>query len=159
LAGRSIVCRCHKVRANTLLGYRELIDNYLVPRFGHLKLQALTVAAVKRFRGELTKGMPEALIEARALRYEGHSAARAAKLNRPELARKADYFRAQLAKATIGTRSVNKILTLLSMLYGYDARHRWVSFNPAEHVDKLSATVARAGRSTATCSARPKWRS
>jgi integrase len=30
---------------------------------------------------------------------------------------------------------------VLSMLYGYAARHRWVSFNPAEHVDKLSAAV------------------
>ena len=38
-------------------------------------------------------------------------------------------------------RRPRKILTLLSMLYGYAARHRWVSFNPAEHVDKLSAQV------------------
>ena len=129
------------MRDNTLLGYRELIDNYIVPRFGHLKLQALTVASVERFRGELTKGMPEPLIEARANRYAQKSADRAAKLNRPELARKAEYFRERLAKAKIGTRSVNKIRSLLSMLYGYAARHRWVSFSPAEHVDKLSATV------------------
>jgi hypothetical protein len=27
------------------------------------------------------------------------------------------------------------------MLYGYAAKHRQVSFNPAAHVDKLSATV------------------
>jgi integrase len=130
-----------KVRASTHIGYSEIIDNYLVPRFGHLKLQALTVAAVERFRGELTKGLPEGLIEARALRYEQQSARRAAKLQKPELARNSDYFRARLATAKIGTRSVNKILTLLSMLYGYAARHRWVSFNPAEHVDKLSAVL------------------
>jgi integrase len=141
LCTRYLEAKNGKVRENTLVGYRELIDNYIVPRFGHLKLQALTVAAVERFRGELTKGMPEMLVEARAQRYAQKSAQRAAKLNRPELARKAEYFRERLAKAKIGTRSVNKILTLLSMLYGYAARHRWVSFNPAEHVDKLSATV------------------
>jgi integrase len=36
-----------------------------------------------------------------------------------------------------GLRTVNKCLTLLSMMFGYALRHRWVSSNPASMVRKL----------------------
>jgi integrase len=51
-------------------------------------------------------------------------------------------FRAELAQKltiedTIRTRTVNKCIALLVLMFGYAERHGWVSANPVKHVKRL----------------------
>ncbi len=48
-----------------------------------------------------------------------------------------EQFRAYLLENGVGRRTVNKCLTLLSMMFRYALRHRWISYNPAADVKKL----------------------
>ena len=46
-------------------------------------------------------------------------------------------FRSYMREKGTGIRTTNKCLTLLSMLYNYAHKNRWITFNPAVEVKKL----------------------
>jgi integrase len=117
------------VRPTTLRSYRGQIEMYLKPFFRKLKVQALTPADVERFRFALTEGLPppiaKALIERKLAANPKWSQGRA---------------KLEAARIRPGIRTINKALTLLTMILNYAARHRWVDFNAAEHVERLRDT-------------------
>jgi integrase len=128
-----------KVRDLTLDHYETAIATYLNPYLGRLRLNRISVALIERFRTELREGLPESVVQARAERLAALAAERAAHVNNPKLAKSVGYFRNKLARVRISPTTLNKQLTLLAMVFNYALKHRLVTFNPAEHVDKLPA--------------------
>lgn len=114
------------VRPSTARSYRQLIDAYLRPYFGKRRLHQVSPTDVEAFRTALTQGYPPPIAEAFAAR-------RMAANPRLSHAR----AKSRLSNEKPGIRTINKCLTLLVMLFNYAARHRWVEFNPAEHVEKV----------------------
>jgi integrase len=111
-------------RKTTLDGYRELIDCYLVPYFAGRKVESLTRFAVEAFRNEMAKGVPPAVIAARALRSQ------ALQTKNPK---------ARLRSLKPGPRTVNKCLTLLVGVLGYAVEHGFATRNVAQDMAKLPA--------------------
>lgn len=116
------------IRVSTRKSYSGLIELYLKPYFGTRRIQQISAADIERFRNTLIRGRPQPILEAFAERE---------RLARPGLSK----ARAkQKASRTVpGTRTINKSLTMLVMIFGYACRHRWIDFNPAEHVEKLKS--------------------
>jgi integrase len=139
LAERFLDSKRGKVRDLTLDHYEMAIETYLAPYFGKLRLNRITVVLIERYRSELRDGFPEPLLNYRADRLAALATARAARLGNPALARSAEYFRARLARKRLSRITINKQLTLLAMIFNYALKHRLLTFNPAEHVDKLPA--------------------
>jgi integrase len=115
------------LRPSTLRSYRGLIQCYLDPYFGRWKVQSISPTDVERFRFELTQGLPipvaQALIDRRLLANPKWSRARA---------------KQDAARTKVGVRTVNKALTLLVMVFNYASKHRWVDYNAAEQIERLS---------------------
>ncbi len=110
----------------TWRGYVSLVDLYLRPYFGAMKVAAVRSNDVERFRAELLAGTPPSVAAAFAARVSA---------SRPGLAQARARQRAK--RTGPGVRTINKCLTLLVMIFNYAERHRWVDHNPAEHVEKL----------------------
>ncbi len=114
------------VRVTTLRSYKGLIECYLRPYFNSEKINSITAADIERYRCELMVGLPSpiagALIDRKLKARPNLSQARAKQF---------------AARVKPGIRTINKSLTLLTMIFNYAARHRWVDFNPAHHVEKL----------------------
>ena len=91
-------------------------------------MQQISAADIERFRNTLITGKPAPIVEAFARR---------ARKDRPGLSKARAKQKA--SQAVPGVRTINKCLTMLVMVFGYACRHRWVDFNPAEHVEKLKA--------------------
>lgn len=114
------------IRASTMRSYAGLIACYLRPYFGSWKIHTITASDIERYRAELARGLPPAIAAALVER------ARDAKPKWSEARVKRSG-----ARRKPGTRTINKSLTLLTMIFNYAARHRWVDHNPAEYVEKL----------------------
>jgi integrase len=112
------------IRPSTRRIYQQLLFGYLIPYFGGRTLRLIQVTDIERFRTELSAGIPDSIKQAFLARVmkarPGHSEARAKQ-------------RARQPK--IGIRSINKALTVLSMVFNYAMRNQWVARNPARYVD------------------------
>jgi integrase len=114
------------IRPTTMRSYKQLIDAYLLPYFEKQRIHTITAADVERYRAELSAGLPAPIADALMHR----TLASRANLSRARAKQKA-------ARTKVGARTINKSLTVLTMIFNYAARHRWVDFNPAEHIEKL----------------------
>jgi integrase len=137
VAERFLEAKHGKIRNLTLKGYTDAIATYLLPYFGYFRLNKVSVSLIERLRAELRDGLPGSILEARAQRLAASSAVRAERRRNPRIARPVDFFRAKLKKHRIAARTINGLLTLLVSIFNYAAKHRLVTFNPAEHVEKL----------------------
>jgi len=112
------------IRPTTRRSYQQLLSCYLVPYFGARTLRLIQVTDIERFRTELCAGIPDWVKQAfiaRVLKARpGHAEARA---------------KQRVNRLRISTRSINKTLTVLSMVFNYAMRNQWVTRNPAEHVE------------------------
>lgn len=114
------------IRASTMRSYSGLIACYLRPYFVTWKIHTITASDIERYRSELARGLPPAIATALVERC------REAKPKWSEAR-----VKQSSARRKPGTRTINKSLTLLTMIFNYAARHRWVDHNPAEYVEKL----------------------
>lgn len=137
VATRFLDAKRGQVRDLTLAHYETATETFLVPYFGHLRLNTISVALIERYRSELCGGLPAPLLRRRADRLATLAAKRAEKLGNPALARPSEHFRTKLAQRKLSPITINKQLTLLVMIFNYALKHRLLTFNPAEHVDKL----------------------
>jgi integrase len=113
-----------RVRPSTRRSYEQLVACYLVPYFGERKLRLIQVTDIERFRAELGQGLPESIKQAFVARL----------LNaKPGLADARAKQRADQMKP--GRRTINKALTVLTMIFNYAMRNQWVTRNPAKYVD------------------------
>jgi integrase len=112
------------VRPSTRRGYEQLITCYLIPYFGPRKIRSIHVTDIERFRAELREGQPDSIKQAFAERQlqakPGLAAARA---------------KQRAEKVKPGTRTINKTLTALTMIFNYAMRNQWVDRNPADYVE------------------------
>jgi hypothetical protein len=113
-----------RIRPSTRRSYEQLVVCYLIPYFGDRKLRLIQVTDIERFRAELSQGIPDSIREA--------FVARQLKA-KPGLAEARAKQRANHVK--LGRRSINKALTVLSMIFNYAMRNQWLMRNPAEYVD------------------------
>jgi len=93
------------IRPSTRRSYEQLVVCYLIPYFGNRKLRLIQVTDIERFRTELSRDMPESIKQAFVARLLK------AKLGLAEARAKQ---RANQVK--LGRRSINKALTVLSMV-------------------------------------------
>ena len=112
-----------EAHAFTIAEYRQLVDDYLIPYFGHRRAETVGMYHVEMFRDELRAGLPDSIRLAR---------------ERKNQARKAADPAARLRWLKPGARTVNKLLTLLSMMGTYGVNHGWIPRNPAAGVGKLT---------------------
>lgn len=119
------------IRPSTRRNYESVITLYLKPYFGSWKVRQISAADIERYRNDLSNGLPTPILDAFAQRFRKSSSA---------LSQARARQRAKRRKAP-SVRTVNKTLTLLVMIFNYAARHRWIDFNPAEHVEKLKLPV------------------
>ena len=112
------------VRPSTRRGYEQLITCYLIPYFGPRKIRSIHVTDIERFRAELREGQPDsikqAFVERQLQAKPGLAAARA---------------KQRAEKVKPGTRTINKTLTALTMIFNYAMRNQWVDRNPADYVE------------------------
>ncbi len=119
------------IRPSTRRSYGGLIELYLKPYFGSWKIHQISATDIERFRNALTTDLP-APIEDAFIRRDIEA--------RPALSKARAKQRVNRKKP--GIRTINKTLTLLVMIFNYAARHRWLEFNPAEHVEKLKVPLS-----------------
>ena len=120
------------IRPSTRRNYESTITLYLKPYFGSWKVRKISAADIEGFRADLSDGLPAPILDAFAQRIRDA---------RPALSQ----ARArQQAKRRSGPSvwTINKALTILVMIFNYACRHRWIDFNPAEHVEKLKQPTA-----------------
>jgi integrase len=112
------------IRPSTRRIYQQLLVGYLIPYFGGRTLRLIQVTDIECFRTELSQGIPDSIkqaLNARVLAARpGHAEARAKQ-------------RAKQVK--ISTRSINKALTVLRMVFNYAMRNQWVTRNPAKYAE------------------------
>jgi len=113
-----------RIRPSTRRSYEHLLVCYLIPYFGDRKLRLIQVTDVERFRAELSQGIPDSIRQACITRLLKA---------KPGLAEARAKQRASQVK--LGRRSINKALTVLSMVFNYAVRNQWMIRNPAEYVD------------------------
>ncbi|MEE8429111.1 MAG: tyrosine-type recombinase/integrase [Gammaproteobacteria bacterium] len=119
------------IRPSTRRSYSGLIELYLKPYFGAWKIHQISATDIERYRSSLKAGLPAPIEDAfvrRALEA------------RPALSKAR--ARQRVIRKKPGVRTINKTLTLLVMVFNYATRHRWVDYNPAEHVEKLKVPVS-----------------
>jgi hypothetical protein len=113
-----------RIRPSTRRSYEHLLVCYLIPYFGDRKLRLIQVTDVERFRAELSQGIPDSIRQACITRLLKA---------KPGLAEARAKQRANQVR--LGRRSINKALTVLSMVFNYAVRNQWMMRNPAEYVD------------------------
>ncbi|MGC8536988.1 MAG: tyrosine-type recombinase/integrase [Rhizomicrobium sp.] len=113
-----------RIRPTTRRSYEQLVVSYLIPYFGTRKLRLIQVADIERFRNELSEDTPDSIKQAFVTRLLKA---------KPSLAEARAKQRANQVK--LSSRSINKTLTVLSMIFNYAMRNQWVVRNPAEYVD------------------------
>lgn len=113
-----------RVRPATRRSYEQLVVCYLIPYFGHRKLRLIRVTDIERFRTELSGDLPDSIKQALVARL---------RKARPALAEARARQRAHRVKP--GRRTINKALTVLSMIFNYAVRNQWLTRNPARYVD------------------------
>lgn len=118
------------IRATTRRSYAGLIELYLRPYFGVQKVHRVTASGIERYRGEMVAGLPQPIAEAFAARLLQA---------RPALGAARAKQRAARVKA--GVRTINKSLTLLTMIFNYAKSRHLVEHNPAEGIAKLKTAL------------------
>jgi len=117
------------IRPTTRRNYTTLIEMYIKPLLGRRKIQAVTAEVIERLRFQLTEAIPacvaNAYVERRLASGSRWSEARA---------------KQHVARLRPGVRTINKLLTMLTMILGYACKHRWIEHNPAEHIERLRDT-------------------
>jgi integrase len=113
-----------RVRPSTRRSYEQLVVCYLMPYFGNRKLRLIQVTDIERFRTELSQDIPDSIKQA--------FVARLLKA-KPGLAEARAKQGANQVKP--GRRTINKALTVLSMIFNYAMRNQWVMRYPAQYVD------------------------
>jgi len=117
------------IRPTTRRNYATLIEMYIKPLLGRRKVQAVTAEVIERLRFQLIEGTPpcvaNAYVERRLASGSRWSEARA---------------KQRAARLKPGVRTINKLLTMLTMILGYACKHRWIEHNPAEHIERLRDT-------------------
>ncbi|MDE2305213.1 MAG: site-specific integrase [Gammaproteobacteria bacterium] len=112
------------IRPSTRRIYQQLLVGYLIPYFGDRTLRLIRVTDIERFRAELNTGIPDSIRQALNARVmtarPGHAEARA---------------KQRSTRVRISTRSINKALCVLSMVFNYAMRNQWVARNPARYVE------------------------
>ena len=119
------------IRPSTRRSYSGLIELYLKPYFGAWKIHQISATDIERYRNALASGLPAPIEDAFVTR---------ALEARPALSKAR--ARQRVARKRPGIRTINKTLTLLVMIFNYATRHRWIDYNPAEHVEKLKVPVS-----------------
>jgi integrase len=113
-----------RIRPSTRRSCEQLLVCYLLPYFGDRKLRLIQVTDIERFRAELSQGIPDSIRQAFVARLlkakPGLAEARA---------------KQRVNQVKLGRRSINKALTVLSMIFNYAVRNQWMVRNPAEYVD------------------------
>lgn len=113
-----------RIRPSTRRSYEQLTACYLVPYFGSRKLHLIQVSDIERFRTELGERMPESIRQAFIER---------------QLKAKTDLATARLKQRAermrVGLPTINKALTVLTMIFNYAMRNQWVARNPADYVE------------------------
>ena len=104
-----------QVRKPTAEDYEETIRRHILPHFAGRRVRSISMHDVEQFRAHMTK--------------KGEQGA---------LAKGADM---RLRK--FGPSTVNKCLTLLSMMFNYALAHKWVTTNPAASVKKIKTGKRR----------------
>lgn len=107
------------LRGSTVADYESLITLYIVPVLGHVKLRELSREHVEAFRAQLLDAPPEAVQGARAAAMAKRRGAEAV-------------HRARLGP--VGSRTVGKALTLLTMMLREAVQRGWCFRNVAEGV-------------------------
>jgi integrase len=126
--------------------YRYLIAFHLRPYFGRRRIRSIAMADVENFRGEMLAGLPKHAQNARAQYLAERSEAKAERRSDPDLARTADDLLPEVP-LTVGARTAGKCIGLLSMMFRYALRHRWMTYNPCDGIRKPKITNRRVDRS------------
>jgi integrase len=123
------------LRPSTKRDYECLAELYLLPMFGDQKVHSIRTEQIERLRSALPHGLPRPVAEAFAKRQL-------------EANPKWSQARAKLLaeRKTVGKRTVNKILTLMSSLLAFACRRGWCDFNVAEHVEHIRDSASVEGR-------------
>jgi integrase len=98
-----------KVRDITAREYEEDIRRHIVPFFAGRRVRSITSKDVEDFRSWLIKRGEQGVLIAGQ----------------------------ETKRRKFGRATVNKFLTLLSMMFGYAERHSWIASNPAAHIEKV----------------------
>ncbi len=114
-----------RIRPSTRRSYEHLLVCYLIPYFGDRKLRLIQVTDIERYRAELSQGIPDAIRQAFITRLLKA---------KPGLAEARAKQHANRRK--LGRRSINKALTVLSMVFNYAVRNQWLMRNPAKYVSQ-----------------------
>ena len=112
------------IRPSTRRSYQQLLSCYLIPYFGNRTFCLIQVTDIERFRTELSGDIPDSIKEALVAHLLKA---------KPSLAEARAKQRASEVK--LSSRSINKALTVLSMVFNYAMRNQWVTRNPADYVD------------------------
>jgi len=113
------------IRPSTRRSFEHLLVCYLIPYFGDRKLRLIQVTDIEHYRAELSQGIPDSIRQA----FVTHLLKA-----KPGLAEARAKQRANHRK--LGRRSINKALTVLSMVFNYAVRNQWLMRNPAEYVSQ-----------------------
>jgi integrase len=98
-----------KVRDLTATEYDDAIERHILPYFSGRRVRAITSKDIEDFRSWLIKRGEEGVL----------------------IAGKREQLR------RFGPATVNKLLTLTSMVFGYAVRHNWTASNPAARIEKV----------------------
>jgi hypothetical protein len=102
------------IRPSTRRSYQQLLSCYLIPYFSNRTLRLIQVTDIERFRTELSAGIPDSIKQALVARLLKA---------KPGLAEARAKQRASEVK--LSSRSINKALTVLSMVFNYAMRNQW----------------------------------
>lgn len=119
------------IRPSTRRNYESQISLYLTPYFGAWKIRQISVSDIEKFRNALAEELPPPIVDAFAKRMREA---------RPALSQARARQRVLMKKPSI--RTINKLLTMASMIFNYAVKHQWVDRNPVEYVEKLKAPMS-----------------
>ena len=119
------------IRPSTRRNYESQISLYLNPYFGAWKIRQISVSDIERFRNALAEELPPPIVDAFARRMLEA---------RPALSQARARQRVLMKRPSV--RTINKLLTMASMIFNYAVKHQWVDRNSVEHVEKLKTPMS-----------------
>lgn len=119
------------IRPSTRRNYESQISLYLNPYFGAWKIRQISVSDIERFRNALAEELPPPIVDAFARRMREA---------RPALSQARARQRVLMKRPSV--RTINKLLTMASMIFNYAVKHQWVDRNSVEHVEKLKTPMS-----------------
>ena len=119
------------IRPSTRRNYESQISLYLNPYFGAWKIRQISVSDIERFRNALAEELRPPIVDAFARRMREA---------RPALSQARARQRVLMKRPSV--RTINKLLTMASMIFNYAVKHQWVDRNSVEHVEKLKTPMS-----------------